>query len=300
MKHNVINYNHISVEKLFNYVIEGCDSFVLSNKTIDINIDFKSPKSIFDFSSLDKDHEMFSNESKKVVGKFKNETPKNIWIDEFIAFISKAYSFKCGDKNTNKLKSSSNFYSENNNFEENKKCLDGEKYQMECDNYLPRSNNLEMYLQNVTQKISSIFDDKRNCLDYIENILWNEIFYVVDFFIWNVIDMGRCAHICDFKCDFVGLSFPWDNVNYDWHCGTTFLVWHWVWVIVVDKLLDRKWVCCSDRCNVLGMGWLWSDEWCCALDDRIYDLVYEVSAVWSHIRFGIWVCALRWSQIRFL
>ena len=26
----------------------------------------------------------FSNENKKVVGKFKIETPENIWIDEFI------------------------------------------------------------------------------------------------------------------------------------------------------------------------------------------------------------------------
>ena len=38
---------------------------------------------------------LFSNINKKVLGKFKIETLKNIWIDEFIALRSKAYSFKC-------------------------------------------------------------------------------------------------------------------------------------------------------------------------------------------------------------
>ena len=42
--------------------------------------------------------------NKKVLGKFKIETPKNIWIDEFIALRSKAYSFKCNNNNENKNK----------------------------------------------------------------------------------------------------------------------------------------------------------------------------------------------------
>ena len=34
---------------------------------------------------------------KEVIGKFSLETPKNIWIDEFVCLRSKIYSFKCGD-----------------------------------------------------------------------------------------------------------------------------------------------------------------------------------------------------------
>ena len=41
---------------------------------------------------------------KKVVDKFKIETPKNIWIEEFVCFRSKAFSFKCNDNNENKKK----------------------------------------------------------------------------------------------------------------------------------------------------------------------------------------------------
>ena len=50
---------------------------------------------IFDFSNLDKNHELFSENNKKVIGKFKIETPENIWIDEFVCLRSKAYWFKC-------------------------------------------------------------------------------------------------------------------------------------------------------------------------------------------------------------
>ena len=42
--------------------------------------------------------------NKKVVGKFKIETPEKIWIDEYVCLRSKKYSFKCGDDSKNKLK----------------------------------------------------------------------------------------------------------------------------------------------------------------------------------------------------
>ena len=63
------------------------------------------------------------------------------------------YSFKCGDDSKNKRKGVSNSYSKNIKFEEYKNCLDGEKYQEECENYILRSVNHEMYVQ----KIKTIF-----------------------------------------------------------------------------------------------------------------------------------------------
>ena len=80
------------------------DSFVLSVNTKDIIKDLKSLEDIFDFSNLDKTHELFSNKNKKVLGRFKIETPKNIWIDEFVCLRSKMYAFKCGKDSKNKLK----------------------------------------------------------------------------------------------------------------------------------------------------------------------------------------------------
>ena len=56
------------------------DSFVLSVNTIDITKDLKKLEDIFDFSDLDENHELFSNKHKKVMGKFKIETPKTFGL----------------------------------------------------------------------------------------------------------------------------------------------------------------------------------------------------------------------------
>ena len=80
------------------------DSFVLSVNTKDIIKNLQNLEDIFDFSNLGKTHELFSNKNKKIIGKFKIETPKIIWIDEFINLRSKMYAFKCGGDSKNKLK----------------------------------------------------------------------------------------------------------------------------------------------------------------------------------------------------
>ena len=110
------------------------DSFVLSVKTKDIIKELKNFEDLFDFSNLNENHELFSSKNKNVSGKFKIETPKNIWIDEFLALRSKCYAFRCGDDSKNKLNGISQSYSKKIKFHEYKKCLDGEDYQQECDN----------------------------------------------------------------------------------------------------------------------------------------------------------------------
>ena len=79
------------------------DSFVLSVKRKDIIKDLKNLEDLFDFSNLNENFELFSNKKKKVFDKFKIETHKKIWIDEFICLRSKMYTFKCGDDSKNKL-----------------------------------------------------------------------------------------------------------------------------------------------------------------------------------------------------
>ena len=91
----------------------NCDSFILSIETQNIINDLKNLENLFDFRNLNKNHELFSNKNKKVVGKFKIETPENIWIDEFVALRSKCYAFKCGNNSKNKLKSISKSYPKN-------------------------------------------------------------------------------------------------------------------------------------------------------------------------------------------
>ena len=99
------------------------DSFVLSVNTKDIIKDLKNLEDIFDFSNLDKDHELFSNKNKNVIGRFKIETPKNVWIDEFVCLRSKMYAYKCEDVSKNKLKGVSKSQSKNFKSEEYKKMF---------------------------------------------------------------------------------------------------------------------------------------------------------------------------------
>ena len=132
------------------------DSFILSVNKKDIIKDSKNLDDIFDLSNIDKNHELFSDKNKKVIGKFKIETPKNIWIDEFICLRSKMYAFKCGDDSKHKLKGISKSQSKKNKFEEYKKCLDGEEYQEECNNYILRSINHELHLEEIKKSTLSI------------------------------------------------------------------------------------------------------------------------------------------------
>ena len=53
-----------------------------------------------------------------MIGEFKIETTKNIWMDEFICLRSKMYAFKCGDDRKNRLKGHCKSYSRIIKFEE--------------------------------------------------------------------------------------------------------------------------------------------------------------------------------------
>ena len=81
----------------FPLIVHDTDSFVLSVNTKDVIKDVKKLEDIFDFSNSGKNHELFSNKNKEVIGKLKIETPINIWIDQFVCLRSKMYAFRCGD-----------------------------------------------------------------------------------------------------------------------------------------------------------------------------------------------------------
>ena len=96
-------------------------------------------------------------------------------IDDFVCLRSKAYSFKCknNDENKNKIKGISKSQSKHINFEEFYNCLFGGEYQKECDNFIIRSLNHEMYLQKVRKCTLSVFDDKRCYINETESKPWN-------------------------------------------------------------------------------------------------------------------------------
>ena len=175
MKHIMINWKPYFVQENLQLHYIDTDGMILSMKTKNIIKDLKNLENIFDFSNLNENHELFSKKNKKVIGKFKIETPNNVWIDEFVCLRSKACSFKRKDKdgNKNKIKGISKSQSKHIKFEEYYNCLFGGEYQRECDNYIIRSINHEMFLQEVKKTTLSNFDDKRCYINNIESEPWN-------------------------------------------------------------------------------------------------------------------------------
>ena len=121
---------------------------------------------------MSKNHEIISKKNKKVSGKFKTETPKNTCIDEFVCLRSKMFAFNFGAGSKDKLKAISKSYSGTINFEQNKNCLDGEKYQSKSNDYIIPSLSHEMYLQKIVTNLLSIFGGKRCYEAKIEGKPW--------------------------------------------------------------------------------------------------------------------------------
>ena len=76
-------------------------------------------------------------------------------------------------KEKNKIKGISKSQSKHIKFEEYYNCLFDGEYQKECNNYIIRSINHEMVLQEVKKSTLSIFDDKRNYINNIESLPCN-------------------------------------------------------------------------------------------------------------------------------
>ena len=108
-----------------------------------------------------------------MIGKFKIETPANIWIDEFVCLRSKMYAFKCGNDSKNKLKGVSKSQSKNIKFYEYKKILEQEEYQKEFNNYILRSLNHEIVLQEFKKSTLSTFGNKGCYINEMESKPWN-------------------------------------------------------------------------------------------------------------------------------
>ena len=108
-----------------------------------------------------------------VVGNFKLENPKSIWIFEFVSLRSKMYSFNCGDDIENKLEGISKSQLKHKKFEQYENCFNGEEYQKECDTFIIRSLDHETYFQLGQKSTISLFDAKPCYIINIESEPWN-------------------------------------------------------------------------------------------------------------------------------
>ena len=84
---------------------------------------------------------------------------------------SKRYAFKCGGESENKIKGIIKSNSKNIRLEEYIKRLYRDDYERECDNYILRSVDHEIYLQKIKKSSLSLFDDKRCYINETQSIL---------------------------------------------------------------------------------------------------------------------------------
>ena len=155
---------------------QDTDAFIMSVMTMDIVYDLNKLQEqykIFDFSNLNKEHKLFSNEFKKIPGYLKLETPKSIYIDKFVCLRSKCYAYISQlDDYENKFKGIIKGYKKETLFDQYYKCLMNQTYNKTCEQFCIRSHDHNMYLQQITKKSLSPFDDKRKYINNIQSIAW--------------------------------------------------------------------------------------------------------------------------------
>ena len=75
-----------------------CASFILIIKSDDLIkelVKLRERKDVFDIGNIDKKHPLYSSIKKKVVGKYKIETPDAVTLNEFVTSPAKTHSFTC-------------------------------------------------------------------------------------------------------------------------------------------------------------------------------------------------------------
>ena len=145
------------------------DSFVLSIKCNDLVEQLLKLEDYFDFSNLDKDHILFSNKNKKVVGKFKIETGPSLTLDRFVALKPKIYCFVVNDNECGKIKGVSKQSSAKISFDEYKNTLYNGRI-TQATNTGIRSDHHNISLQTVKKTALSASDDKRFYISSTESV----------------------------------------------------------------------------------------------------------------------------------
>lgn len=99
------------------------DSFVYHIKTDDFYKDMKEMKEHYDMSEYSVESGLYNGENKKVIGKFKDESPNEV-IECFVGIRSKCYSFKTKKNIVKKAKGVNKVVVKKNiNFDDYKNCV---------------------------------------------------------------------------------------------------------------------------------------------------------------------------------
>ena len=163
------HYNHVmkkygpSKAKL---LFTDTDSLTYLITTGNIYQDMKHDEHLYDFSEYPKDHLLFSESNKKVIGKFKDETA-GVPIVEFVGLRAKMYSMLAKDAKKDQKKGKGikkSVLKKDIKHQDFKDCLfEKREYQHSMMGF--RSHQHQLYTEKQTKKSLSPFDDKRYILE---------------------------------------------------------------------------------------------------------------------------------------
>ena len=148
------------------------DSYILSIKTTNLLKDLDNFKNEFEFSELDKAHELYDTINKHVLGKMKRETSPIIELDNFVALISKSYSFSYKDMQSDIQKAKQKGIQHT---PQNKQSIDSifNSRTATESNYSIRSDAHILTVQKQDKLALNPFDDKREYLNPIQSLSWD-------------------------------------------------------------------------------------------------------------------------------
>ena len=204
------------------------DSFILSIKTTDLIKDLEYFKDDFDYSELDKNHQLYDPTNKKVIGKMKIETSPVLEIDRFVALRSKSYSYSYNQKESSRQKG----IQKTPKMESYINSLFNSKT-TESTNYSIRSNQYQLTVQKQNKLALNPFDDKRLYLDPIKSLPWDKH-----------IQRGDCRCILCIKLIGLYCKDLTENKTDEEIC---FNVWYWKQTLNHEQLLNLI----SDRVQLL-------------------------------------------------
>ena len=163
------HYNHIMKKygpQKAKLLFTDTDSLTYLIHTQDVYQDMKKDEHLYDTSDYPKEHFLFSNNNKKVIGKFKDETA-SVPVMEFIGLRAKMYSILTEDKKHDQKKGKGikkSVLKKEIKHQDYKDCLlKRQEYQHTMMGF--RSQQHQIYTIKQTKKSLSPFDDKRFILE---------------------------------------------------------------------------------------------------------------------------------------
>ncbi len=169
------------------------DSLCYLINTSDIYRDMQKDGDLFDFSGYPKDHPLYSEKNKKVLGKMKDEL-NGIPGDEMVGLRSKMYSLLYGDEVKKTAKGVKKYIIDTRlKHDMYKSCLFNQESRRDSMNMI-RSENHQLHTITVNKVSLSPFDDKRYLLsDGVTSLAYGHHAIIKDI---NASDMKYYKCLC--------------------------------------------------------------------------------------------------------